>query len=206
MGLRKYWEITIRGVTYPDVNAAAKAFGIGADAIRQAARAGRLDRVGMPKGCEPMPVRIRGKDYADAKAAARALGVTPNAVYQAIVQGREDRLGLPRGPVRNRGRRFEIGGMSWPSEAEACRQLGLCVNYIYLARRRGSVAMQQMIMQRAMQLRVQRARAEGLAKSRPPDFPPACDPVHGRRTAGRPTGAAGLSRRAPLGFEQEVAR
>lgn len=199
MGLRKYWEITIRGVTYPDVNAAAQAFGVGAHAIRQAARAGRLDRVGMPKGCEPMPVRIRGEDYADAKAAARALGVTTNAVYQAIVQGREDRLGLPRAPVRNRGRRFEIGGMSWPSEAEACRQLGLCLNYIYLARRRGSVAMQQVILQRAMQLRVQRARASDTS-----DFPPACDPVHGRRTAGRPTGAAGLSRRAPLGFEQEV--
>ncbi len=40
-----------------------------------------------------------------------------------------------------------------------------------------------------------------------PDFPPACDPVHGRRTAGRPTGAAGPSRRAPLGLcMQEVAR
>lgn len=32
------------------------------------------------------------------------------------------------------------------------------------------------------------------------DFPPACDPVHGCRTAGRPTGAAGWSRRAPFGF------
>ncbi|MPL79252.1 hypothetical protein SDC9_25128 [bioreactor metagenome] len=194
MGLRKYGKITIRGVTYPDVTAAAQAFGVGADAIRQAARAGRLDRVGMPKGCEPMPVRIRGEDYPDAKAAARALGVTTNAVYQAIVQGREDRLGLPRAPVSNRGRQFSIGGMSWPSEAEACRQLGLCLNYIYLARRRGSVAMQQVILQRAMQLRVQRARASDTS-----DFPPACDPVHGRRTAGRPTGAAGPSRRAPLG-------
>ncbi|RWR49433.1 hypothetical protein EOW65_09145 [Sinirhodobacter ferrireducens] len=195
MGLRKYGEITIRGVTYQDVNAAAQAFGVGADAIRQAARAGRLDRVGMPHGCEPMPVRIRGEDYPDAKAAARALGVTTNAVYQAIVQGREDRLGLPREPVRNRGRQFSIGGMSWPSEAEACRQLGLCVNYIYLARRRRSVAMQQVIVRRAMQLRAERARASGAS-----DFPPACDPVHGRRTAGRPTGAAGRSRRAPLGL------
>ena len=149
-----------------------------------------------------MPVRIRGKDYPDARAAAKALGVMTNTVYQAIVQGREDRLGLPRAPVRNRGRQFSIGGMSWPSEAEACRQLGLCLNYIYLARRRGSVAMQQVILQRAMQLRVQRARASDTS-----DFPPACDPVHGRRTAGRPTGAAGLSRRAPFGVRaREVTR
>lgn len=43
-------EVTIRGVTYPTVDAAAKAFNVQRAAIVGARRIGRLDHVGLPGG------------------------------------------------------------------------------------------------------------------------------------------------------------
>lgn len=187
MGRRKYGAIMIRGVTYPDVNAAAQAFGVGADAIRLAARTGRLDFVGLPRGGVPMRIRIRGVDYQDARHAARALGVTVGAVYQALSCDRLDRLGLPRGG-RTRAKSFELFGMRWPSLSAASVDLGFCSSYISLAQRRHSTAMLENIRTAAM-LEGMRRGARALA-ARKRGAEALCVEDDPRRPATLSTGAA----------------
>jgi len=46
MGKRVYQNIEIRGVVYPDVNAAAAALGVTAGQVRMAVRKDRLDGLG----------------------------------------------------------------------------------------------------------------------------------------------------------------
>lgn len=50
--------VTIRGVTYPSIGAAARALGVGRTAVQHAIRLGRLDRVGLG----PARGRPRGPD------------------------------------------------------------------------------------------------------------------------------------------------
>lgn len=77
-----------------------------------------------------------------------------------------------------------------------------------LVKGRGRNALSSLKVEAADRRGALRAHPGGMpAMSGPSDFPPACDPVHGRRTAGRPTDAAGLSRRAPFGGRaREVTR
>lgn len=160
MGARKYGPIEIRGEVFPDVNAAAQRFGVTPDTVRIAARNGTLHRVGTGAvGKEPMRVLIRGVLYPDAHAAAKALRVTTQAVWKAIHEGREDALGLgPRCPRPHRSRPFAIGGLSWPSMAQASVDLGFCPSYVAHSLKSGRKAALERIVAAAMRLRAQRER------------------------------------------------
>jgi hypothetical protein len=68
--------ITIRGVDYPSKTEAAKALGIGYEALRKAIVDGRLDTVGL----NGRRVKIDGKTYGSIAEAARTIGVN----YEAL--------------------------------------------------------------------------------------------------------------------------
>lgn len=91
-------SITIRGVSYPSVKAAARAFGVSPGWLYKMQASGRLDQIGelsrgarMPYTC---PVTIRGTAYASVSQAAAALGVTISAVSHAARRGTLDNVGL----------------------------------------------------------------------------------------------------------------
>lgn len=98
MGCRKYRDIEIGDVVYPDAQAVADALGVTAGHVRNAIRRGRLDSLGTASG--PCPVTIRGVLYPSCSAAARALGVEANTVRAALRNGTLHRVGTGRvGPV-----------------------------------------------------------------------------------------------------------
>ena len=155
MGRRKYRDITIRGVTYPTAQAAARALGVQEQTVHVALRAGALDTVGMGSGHRAaMPVRVLGKTYPSARAAAAALGCTRTAIYRAITEGREDRFGTRpfAGAQKARAIPVSIAGMSWPSMAQASRALGFDASYVSHALSSGSPAMREALMAAAMRL------------------------------------------------------
>ncbi|RWR31342.1 hypothetical protein D2T31_04910 [Sinirhodobacter populi] len=161
MAPRIYTDIEIKGVRYATADDAARAVGVTPARIRAAIRLGQTDRLGVGRGStiDPMPIRIRGVTYANARAAAAAIGVKVTAIYSALSQGRIDRVGLPRKPNMARAKPCSIAGMSWPSEAAACRDMGLPVEYISHARSKGSDAMAATLLRRAMELKARREAA-----------------------------------------------
>lgn len=151
MGRRIYRDIAIRGVTYPDAGAAARATGVTASAIRRACREGTLDRVGLGHtNVVPMRVRIRDVTYPDAGAAARAFGMTRAAVYRAIDNGTIDRFGLRQRYNPARATPFELGGIVYPSRSAADRALGFSPGFIAQALRTGSRRGRERILAAAM--------------------------------------------------------
>ncbi|AET73340.1 hypothetical protein EMVG_00054 [Emiliania huxleyi virus PS401] len=153
-------DITVRGTVYPDTVAAARALGVKTKTIREAMRAGRLDRVGLGAGT---PVRVRSVTYPTARAAAADLGVTSGAIYQALYRsGHCDGVGRDRrGSAR--AQPFEIAGLRYPSKSAASRALGFSRYYISEALRRDNAVMQRNIVLAAMREVARRdmARPEG---------------------------------------------
>lgn len=157
MGARKHTDITIRGVTYPTVAAAAAVLSVTPAAIYIAMRKGTLHRVGTGRvGPEPMPVRIAGRDFADARQAARHFGITYQAVIAAICAGDPDRIA--RRPVYGKARAQEItlAGVTFPSKAAASRALGFHENYIAQSLSRGGPSTLRKIEQAAMRYAMSR--------------------------------------------------
>lgn len=151
MGNRIYQDIEIRGVVYPDADAAAAAFGVTADAVRMACRRGTQHRIGTGAvGVEPMRVRIAGRDFETAKAAAAHFGVHTSAVYAAIRDGDPDRVARPAVYNPWKSRRFSIGGLTFPSMSAASRALGFTDEYIAQVMRRGSERGRERILAAAM--------------------------------------------------------
>ena len=157
---RRYRDFEINGKRFADLNAAAKHFGVTTDRIEQAVRSGKTETLGTRKRSCEMKIRIRGQVYANAKEAAEACGVKQSAVYQAIYCGRIDRLGLPPRRPRNNARAFSAGGHSWPSEADACRDLGLPIVFISRMRQRDSKPMRQRLLAALMQFTAARDARE----------------------------------------------
>lgn len=129
-------EVTIRGVTYPTLYAAAKALGVSYASVKNMRKKGRLDMLGVGTGV-PMPVRIRGVDYPSTKAAAKALGVSVNTVQSACARGTQDTVGVGRGhrqPDRINGgipsKPVTLGGIEFPSMGAASRALGKDRKYV----------------------------------------------------------------------------
>ena len=87
--------ITIRGVEYRSMRAAALALGVSQSVVHRHARRGTLDQVGMvrkldPKpgsGRKPVPVLCRGVTYRSIGEAAAAIGVSYGKLYRAIEEG-----------------------------------------------------------------------------------------------------------------------
>jgi hypothetical protein len=158
MGSRLYRDLVIRGVCYATAQEAAAALGVQAQTVRVAARAGRLDGVGLGEHWpKPMPVRIRGLDFATAREAAAYFGLSVHSIHVALARGSMDSVGLPRRPHGGARRKpVAIGPLRFASHAEAGRALGFSPGYVSHVRRRGSVAGMQRLMAAAMRLEVQR--------------------------------------------------
>ncbi|MEC7763369.1 MAG: hypothetical protein VX874_15815 [Pseudomonadota bacterium] len=159
MGRRKYADIVIRGESFPDANAAAKAHKVTPDAVRLAARTGKLDLVGLgyPR-IDPTPVLIAGRTFASAADAARAFGKTAHAVWKAINEGDPDRIARKPRHARIRAKPVTLGPLSFPSMREASLQLGFSEGYVSQALRRGSPHARQTILAAAMRLAAQQER------------------------------------------------
>lgn len=117
--------VTVHGVEYPSIRAAARANGVSDSAITAARIKGTLHRVGSGRtGVEPMQVMIGGVVYQDAKTAAQALGVAIATVYDAIRLGDPDRIVRPRTYNPSTSHPITIGPLKFRSKREAARQLG----------------------------------------------------------------------------------
>lgn len=69
--------VIIRGTRYRSGKAAARALGVAPSTISTAIRRGKLDTVGLGRGCSSQrPVKVGGILYPSCLDAARALGVT----------------------------------------------------------------------------------------------------------------------------------
>lgn len=158
---RIHRNLSIRGVVYPDADAAAEALGVTATQVRAHARAGTLDRCGAGgRGVAPMPVRVRGVDYPSPAAAAHAFGIGVDAVYRRIEAGRADDIGLPNARGQHCAQPVEIGPLSFPSKSAAARALGLSPNYVHSAYARKSPKMLERVVAAAM---AQAAKREELS-------------------------------------------
>lgn len=82
-------QTMIRGVMYESMAEAARALGVSAHAIWDAAERGRLDRVGLGR----RQVSVRGVEYESMSAAARGLGVNHATVRAAVARGTQDNIG-----------------------------------------------------------------------------------------------------------------
>lgn len=158
MGETRYRDLEIRGVKYETAAAAAAALGVSSDAVRIAAKRGTLHRVGTGRvGREPMPVRIRGVDFPDAHAAAEHFGVSPHTVWAAIGMGDPDRVARKVPPPLPRLKPVTLYGVSFPSCAEASRQLGFgWSGYVSQALRRQNPVAQERIRAAVMRLVAER--------------------------------------------------
>lgn len=165
MGARIYQSIEIRGVTYPDLNAAADALGVHPNTVRAARRNGRLHRVGTGRvGTEPLPVRIAGQEFESAQAAAAHFGVAVGTVYSAVCDGDPDRIVRPKRYNPWKSQPFSIGGLTFPSMREASRALGFkSEEYIAKAIKRGSRRGQERILAAAMAYAARRDQVGGAA-------------------------------------------
>lgn len=126
--------IVIRGVEYPSKEAAAAAFGIKPDSVARAMRRGGLDKIGLPRGPSPLPVRIGKRGFPSAQEAAKRLRVSISTVYSALCRGKEDTVGVGRGGRRAtngkgwhhpHSKPVKIGSMEWPSIGSAAKYLGV---------------------------------------------------------------------------------
>lgn len=153
MGKRKYTNLDVRGVVYPDVAAAAKALGVQQQTVHRAAREGRLHRLGLGRvGKECMPVRLNGRVYRDAHAAAADLGVGVSAVYQALHRGYETVGQRRRGGAGSRP--IVIAGRRFASLAELDRAIGRSPGYTSNAIKLNRAGRLEDIIGRVMRLEV----------------------------------------------------
>lgn len=124
--------VTIRGVDYPSLRAAARAIGVSSSAVGRALRAGVLDDCGFaPRGPKPMPVRVNDVVYGSAAIAAERLGCSPQVIYYAIARGYENDVCKPESKLRNgRAKPFALAGVTFLSQAAASRAFGFGPNYV----------------------------------------------------------------------------
>lgn len=151
---RVHRDLVIRGVIYPDADAAAAAMGVSAMTIRSHARAGTLDRcgLGLTGGNPGNPVKVRGRVFASGVEAARHFGVNPNSVWRRLNEGRPEEIGLPNQRGIYRAKSVVFGPLRFRSMAEASRALGFSRSYVSCALRSGSPRMRERIVAAAMEL------------------------------------------------------
>lgn len=126
---RKYKNIEVRGVVYPDANAVAEAFGVTVGQVRTAVCRGRLDSIGT--GHKQIPVTIRGVSYPNFSAAGLALGVHGNTVRAAYYKGTLHRVGTGRVGVEPM--RVRIAGKDFKNVAAAAKHFGVERGTVYSA-------------------------------------------------------------------------
>ena len=100
---RQRMSVEIRGVIYPDADAAAAALGVSPDTVYCAIIRGNPDRCGLGPdyqkratkgGRPPKPVIVAGRRFASMADLARFLGRSPRAVRASLRAG-----GLARGRI-----------------------------------------------------------------------------------------------------------
>lgn len=138
-------RVCIRGEVFQDARAAAKHHGVTVDAVWAAIWLGNPDRVGRKRNAAGKPVNLWGLEFPTMAEASRALGLSSGYVSLAmrrksrammeriageamrVIAEREGRI-TPADPEPKKTKLFvrpvEIGGINFPSMAEAGRQLG----------------------------------------------------------------------------------
>ena len=93
---RQKMPVMIRGVTYPDAEAAAKALRVAVDTVYCGIIRGNPDRIGLGPdyaarphkgGKPPKPVTVAGQRFASMAELARAIGREPRAVRVSLRAG-----------------------------------------------------------------------------------------------------------------------
>lgn len=97
-GYRKPHPVTIRGVTYPSINAAARELGLSVNGVWRANKVGRLDQIGSMGNRKP--VTVRGVRYETMGEAARALGVSRDTMRRSYKNGTLDFVGTGNSRAR----------------------------------------------------------------------------------------------------------
>jgi hypothetical protein len=139
MGQRKYRDISIRGVVYATAQEAAAALGVSDATVMLAARNGTLETCGTGRSHpRPMPCHVGGRTFPTVARAAKHFKCSKGAIYKAINDGNPDRIGKPLTYNGATSKPFVYQGHSWPSHAQAERDLGLPRGFIRQVRRRNS--------------------------------------------------------------------
>lgn len=99
--------ITVRGVTYPDPDAAAAALGVSRSAVLDYLRDGKLDLLGLRAAsiqnlADLCPFTVRGQEFASFAACADHFGISEKAVKNAVRNGRAEVIGIPAHKTRKR--------------------------------------------------------------------------------------------------------
>ncbi len=93
---RQRMPVAIRGVTYPDAHAAAKALRVSVDTVYCGISRGNPDRIGLGPdyaarqrkgGLPPKPVTVAGQRFASMAELARAIGRDPRNVRNSLRAG-----------------------------------------------------------------------------------------------------------------------
>lgn len=110
-----------------------------------------------------MRVEVRGKVYESVAACAKALGVSKDTVYCAVSRRTTDTLGLGKGnrTARRGGKKpipVKIGQVSFPSMAEASRQLGMNRRYVQTVLTKGKSASRQDLIRKVMEYAAEKER------------------------------------------------
>jgi hypothetical protein len=89
--------VTIRGVTYESIHAAAREIGVSYSTIQNAIKRSTLDYAGLgyrEYGNNAKSVRIRGVTYPSQVIAAQVLGIKQSGINRAIRRGTLNKVGL----------------------------------------------------------------------------------------------------------------
>ena len=124
-------KVTIRGVTYPSIKAAAEAYGVRYGTVWMRVRSSGLSLVG---GYHRGPYVVRGVTYATFKEAAAAHGINvTTARHRFSVAGMPIDYAFTLRPSPRERQPVTVQGVSYPSIRAACRVFGRC--YSTAARR-----------------------------------------------------------------------
>lgn len=98
--------IEIQGVLYPSLKAAAEAFNVTPDAVRQAEKRGRLDTLGIGRGHSRVPISFQGKEYPSIYQAAKETGISKSTLWSALENGNLETVGTgQRRPRKKNGKK-----------------------------------------------------------------------------------------------------
>ena len=105
-----------------------------------------------------MRVEVRGVVYESVAKCAKALGVSMSTVYCALSRRTTDTIGQGKGnrTARRGGRKpipVRIGMVTFPSMAEASRQLGMNRRYVQQVLTKGSDRSRQDLIRKVMEIK-----------------------------------------------------
>lgn len=146
MSRRLSCPVPVRGITYPNPDAAAAALGVSRASVLEALRLGDLDTLGLRSAQirrvqDRCPFEVRGQQFETFEACAEVFGITVTSVKQALRKGRADQIGLPAHKTRKRHgpapMRARASGKDYESYKAAAQRLKVSETTVRTAVTRG---------------------------------------------------------------------